>query len=130
MTFELSTLVLAALLAVVQLFLYAVPANREIGSDYLAGPRDEGVTLKGRTTARLQRAFANHMEGLVLFAVAVLVIAVAEKSFWLTQGAAVLYLLARIAYVPAYAFGWTPWRSVIWGVGFLATLVMLLAALF
>jgi uncharacterized MAPEG superfamily protein len=32
--------------------------------------------------------------------------------------------------VPAYAFGWAPWRSLIWAVGFLATLIMLLAALF
>ena len=130
MPLELSVLILAALLAVFQLFLYAVPANREIGSDYLAGPRDDGVTLKGRVTGRLQRAFNNHMEGLVLFAIGVVAVVLADKTSGLTAGAAVLYLLARIAYVPAYAYGWTPWRSVIWGVGFLATLVMLIAALF
>ena len=129
MPLELSVLILAALLAVFQLFLYAVPANREIGSDYLAGPRDDGVTLKGRVTGRLQRAFNNHMEGLVLFAIGVVAVVLADKTSGLTAGAAVLYLLARIAYVPAYAYGWTPWRSVIWGVGFLSTVAMLLAAL-
>ena len=39
------------------------------------------------------------------------------------------YLAARIAYVPAYALGLRPWRSAIWGVGFFATLTLLLAAL-
>ena len=41
----------------------------------------------------------------------------------------VFHLAARVLYIPAYAFGWTPWRSAIWGVGFLATLTMLIAAL-
>ena len=39
------------------------------------------------------------------------------------------YLAARILYIPAYALGWSPWRSLIWSVGLLATIVMLLAAL-
>ena len=29
----------------------------------------------------------------------------------------------------AYAFGWRPWRSAIWSVGFFATLTMIVAAL-
>jgi uncharacterized MAPEG superfamily protein len=33
-----------------------------------------------------------------------------------------------VLYVPAYAFGLVPWRSVIWLVGFLATLAMIAAA--
>ena len=129
MTPELHVLTLSALLAIVQLFLFAVPANREIGSDYLAGPRDEGVSIKGKTTGRLQRAFNNHMEGLVLYAIAALVLTVADKVSLFTHLCALAYLGARILYVPAYAWGWTPWRSVIWGVGFMATLLMLLAAL-
>jgi uncharacterized MAPEG superfamily protein len=128
LAFELTVLVLAALLAVVQLFLFAVPANLELGSTYLAGPRDEKRELGGRT-ARLQRAFNNHVEGLVLFTAAVVAVVLADKSFWLTQGAAAVYLAARIAYVPAYALGWNPGRSVIWGVGFFATLVLLIASL-
>jgi uncharacterized MAPEG superfamily protein len=30
-----------------------------------------------------------------------------------------------VLYVPAYAFGWNPWRSLIWAVGFLATVAMI-----
>jgi uncharacterized MAPEG superfamily protein len=129
MTLELQILGWAGLVAVVQLMLYAVPANREVGSDYLAGPRDEGVTLANPRTGRLQRAFLNHVEGLVLFTIATVVVVLGEKSTAFTQGCALAYLGARLLYVPAYAFGWTPWRSVIWAVGFFATILMLLAAL-
>ena len=129
MPIELTVLALAALLAVAQLFLFAIPANRELTSEYLAGPRDEKRELSPRT-ARLQRAFNNHMEGLLLFAIAVVAVVLGEKSSAVTGGAAVVYLLARVVYVPAYALGWNPGRSIIWGVGFVATLVMLLAALF
>jgi uncharacterized MAPEG superfamily protein len=34
-----------------------------------------------------------------------------------------------VLYVPAYAFGLSPWRSLIWAVGFLATTLMLVTAL-
>ena len=37
---------------------------------------------------------------------------------------------ARVLYVPAYAFGWSPWRSLIWAVGFIATLTMIVVSLF
>ena len=46
-----------------------------------------------------------------------------------TAACAWTYLIARILYVPAYAFGLVPWRSLIWMVGFGATTLMLLAAL-
>jgi len=66
---------------------------------------------------------------LILFTIAVVAIALSDQSTALTQTCAWVYLLARVLYVPAYAFDWVPWRSVIWGAGFFATLVMLIAAL-
>ena len=127
---ELQVLGWAAVLAMVQLIAFAIPANREIGSEWLAGPRDD--TPPGEMsvrTARLQRAFQNHVEGLVLFTPAVVAVAGLGASGWLTETCAVVYLLARIAYVPCYWAG-LPWvRSGVWAVGFFATLLMLLAAL-
>jgi hypothetical protein len=46
-----------------------------------------------------------------------------------TAACAFTYLVARVLYVPAYYFGWAPWRSLIWFVGFAATTLILLAAL-
>lgn len=131
MTLELQVLGWAGLLAIAQLVLFAIPANLEIGSAWLAGPRDDAppASMSART-ARLQRAFQNHVEGLVLFAPAVVLVTLGGASSGLTQTAAVAYLIARLVYVPVYAAG-TPWvRSGVWGVGFVATLVLYLAGLF
>ncbi len=128
MPVELTALALAALLQVVQLGLYGVAANLQAGPAYSLGPRDEQRPLTG-IAGRLQRALANHVEALILFAVAVVLVTLAGKASPLTAGCAWAYLGARILYVPAYAFSWSPWRSLIWTVGFLATLIMLVAAL-
>jgi uncharacterized MAPEG superfamily protein len=127
---ELTVLTLAALLQVVQFLLYAVPANRALGPGYTMSARDrEPSRPLGLRTARLGRAFENHFEGLVLFTVAVLVTELSGQNGPFTALCAWTYLVARVLYVPAYAFGWRPGRSLIWGLGFLATLLMLVAAL-
>jgi len=130
MTPELTALALAALLQVAQFAVFAVPANRELGVGYTSSPRDRPPSRPlSEVTARLQRALNNHFEGLILFTIAVLVVTLGQQSTPLTQTAAWIYLAARVLYVPAYALGWRPWRSGIWVVGFLATTVMLIAAL-
>lgn len=130
MTPELTVLALCGLLQAAQYALFAVPANRELGMGYTSSPRDRPPSRQlSIPTARLQRALANHFEALVLFTLAVVVVSLSGQSTPVTQTAAWLFLAARILYVPAYAFGWRPWRSAIWAVGWFATLTMLLAAL-
>lgn len=131
MTPELTALALAGLLQMVQILLMAVPANLEIGSQKLAGPRDEPGLMAGvsKGTGRLIRATTNHYEALILFTIAVVVVTLGPGSTPLTSACAWAYLAARLLYIPAYRFGWAPWRSVIWAVGWLATGLMLLAAL-
>jgi uncharacterized MAPEG superfamily protein len=130
MTPELTALTLAALLQVVQYALFAIPANRDLGVGYTSSARDRAPSRQlSVLSGRMQRAFNNHFEGLILFTIAVSVITLSNQSTQTTKFAAYSYLAARIAYVPAYAFGWRPWRSAIWFVGFLATLTMLVAAL-
>lgn len=127
---ELLALTLAALLQFAQYTVFAIPANIELGVGYTSSARDRPPSRQmSIRTGRLQRAMNNHFEGLILFTIAVLVVTLSNQSTQTTQVAAYTYLAARIAYVPAYAFGWRPWRSAIWFVGFLATLTMLVAAL-
>lgn len=131
MSTELTLLTYAALLQVVQFALMSIFANIELGTRVTLAPRD-GVNIADQLsprTGRLYRALNNHFEGLILFTIAVLVVTLSDQSMPLTQTCAWVYLVARILYVPAYAFGWVPWRSVIWFIGFSATLLMLLAAL-
>jgi uncharacterized MAPEG superfamily protein len=128
MTAELTALACAALLQVVQFAAYSITAQLQVGTAYAASPRDEPRELTG-VAGRLQRALDNHFEGLIMFTIAVIVVTLSDGSTAVTQMAAWVYLGARVLYVPAYALGWAPWRSLIWFVGFLATLLMLVLAL-
>ncbi|MBE9639073.1 MAPEG family protein [Salipiger mangrovisoli] len=129
MTPELLALTLATLLQLAQMALFSVLAQRQVGPRYAASPRDEGRSLTGRA-GRAQRAMNNHFEGLLLFAIAVFLVSYTDQGNSLTAVCALLYLVARVAYVPAYLFGWAPWRSLIWFAGYLATALMLLLVLF
>ncbi|WP_299151385.1 MAPEG family protein [uncultured Tateyamaria sp.] len=135
MTPELTALTLAALLQVVQFVLMAVPANLELGPGKTVSPRDRerlGGSLEDQLstrTARLYRALNNHFEGLILFTIACVVVTLTDQSTPFTAFCGYAYLIARIAYVPAYAFGLSPWRSYIWFVGLLATTSMLVSTL-
>lgn len=131
MTPELTALTLAALLQVVQFLLMSVPANMELGTSKTLSARD-GLNLQEQLSpksARLVRALNNHFEGLILFSIAVFVITYSDQGSGLTALLSFVYLIARVLYVPAYYFGWNPWRSVIWMAGFLATALMLVSAL-
>lgn len=130
MTPELTVLALAALLQVAQLALFAVPANMELGVGYTSSSRDRPPSGEmSIRTGRLQRAMNNHFEALILFTIAVIVVTLGDRASGFTATCAWAYLAARAAYVPAYWLGLRPWRSVIWAVGFFATVLMILAAL-
>lgn len=128
MTPELTVLALAAILQAAQIMLAGWSMNRDVGAEVNAGPRDTMPELSD-LTGRLRRAVSNHFEALVLFTIAAVVVTLSGAAGAATAVCAWIYLAARILYVPAYAFGWTPWRSVIFGVGATATMVMLIVAL-
>ena len=135
MTPELLALTIATLLQVFQFFLMAVPTNIELKPGKTLSPRDrdrmngEIQDLVSPRTARLIRAWENHFESLLLFAIACLVITFSDQTTMYTVGFSYLYVLARLFYIPAYAFGWVPWRSLFWMVGFFSIAAMLFAAL-
>jgi len=128
MTTELTLLGWTLVLALIQVMLPASARNRETGRDYNAGPRDEPGPPVGVITGRLRRAQANLYETLPLFAVAILIAHVADRDGALTLWGAWLYFLARIVYLPLYAFGIPYVRSMVWTVALLG-LIMVLAAI-
>lgn len=128
MSAETTALGLAALLQAVQIGLAGYTMHRDMGDEWNVGPRDTTPEFSP-LTGRLRRAVANHFESLALFTIAVVMISIEDRSTALTVLCAWLYLAARILYVPAYAFGWSPWRSVIWAAGFLPTMIMIIYAI-
>jgi uncharacterized MAPEG superfamily protein len=128
MTPELTVLALTALLQCLQFMINSDFANLQVGPKNAMGPRDKHIALTG-TAGRLQRAMNNHFEGLIFFTIAVVVVVLGDKTTGFSAICAWTYLGARILYIPAYTFAWTPWRSGIWAVGFFATMLMIVSAL-
>ncbi len=125
---ELTALAFAGILQVIQMALHIITHDAQVGIKTALSSRDKPITLTG-TTAPLQRAYNNHFESLAIFTIAVIVITLSNQSTPLTQNCAWAYVIARALYIPAYAFGLTPWRSIIWTVGIIAATIILLAAL-
>lgn len=127
MTQELWVLVGAAVLGLIMVLLPPVAAGASKGIGYFqwnAGPRDQPFDT-GPAADRLRRALNNFMETFVFFAVIVLALAFAQKSSNLSVWGAWLYIVARILYVPCYAFGITYVRSLVWGASLAGILMCL-----
>ncbi|SLN26667.1 MAPEG family protein [Pseudooctadecabacter jejudonensis] len=130
MTPDLTVLALAGLLQALQFGAYSVRANMDVGLGYSMSARDRAPSRPLSDQAgRLQRALNNHFEGLILFTLAVVCVELSDQNSAFTAACAFTYLGARLLYVPAYYFGLRPWRSVVWMVGFTATVLMLISAL-
>ena len=125
---------LAALAATAFIHLIAVGWSQkcltdDIGKDGNVAPRDGDLDLSVLTN-RLRRALANHTENIGPFIIAVVLVEFTDSNGWLTAIAAWVFVAARALYLPAYAFGWVPWRSLIYTIGLVATFAMIGRSLF
>ncbi len=125
---ETTVLILYGFLVIVTLLLQATGAMTQLGMGYLLSSRDENRTVSG-IAGRLDRALNNSIVAMVLFAPAVLLVTVTDKSTAQTVLAAQAFLLARVVYLPAYAFKLTGIRSLAWTVGLGATALLYFLAL-
>lgn len=127
---EFQLLGVAVLLGFVQLSWAAVAARRQQGLAWARGPRDEDRPVTG-VAARLERAFRNYMETFPLFAVAVFAnLTTDTKSAFASQlvwWGSLIYVGARIVYVPLYAAGVPGVRTLVWFISVLGLLAVTLA---
>lgn len=103
--------------------------TRDAGRRANLGTREGIEDRLSPLAQRLRRASANFTENVGPFIIAVVVLVLAGKTSALTAALAWIYVGARVLYVPAYALGWVPWRSVIWMAGLVATLALLVLGL-
>ena len=112
---ELTLLVWAAVLALVQAVVAVQGAMMQVGLATLAGNREGLPEIKG-WGGRAARAHRNMLENLVLFAALVLVSVVGGRTKATTLLGAQIFLYARIAYAVIYVAG-IPWlRTAVWAV--------------
>lgn len=113
----------SVVLLIAQIILQAT-SGYGLGSNYLAGPRDEEKKPPNVVSARLNRALRNYLETYAGFVALALALAVTGKTGGIGATGAIIWIVARVAFVPLYAFG-IPWlRTVVW-CGSLAGLVMM-----
>ena len=129
MTIELASLAWACLLAIVHIWLPISAKTRQYGMKWNMSARDEAQAPPSAMAGRLERAQANFYESFPLFAAAVLIVSVADlESRWTAIGA-MLWLGARVLYLPLYAFGVPVLRSLAWTASIAGLAMVLVPAL-
>ena len=128
MTSDLWALFAALVLASVQLSLSSILTLRQLGGAWVAGPRDQPRDVTG-ISGRFVRAHRNLLEILPQFAAALFLVHAAGAVGPLSASGAWLFVAARIAYVPAYAWAPIGTRPLCWLAAW-AGIVTILADLF
>src|SRR5215216_1638437 len=103
MTGDLWALAAAMLLATLQLTLSSVLTLRQLGGIWVAGSRDEPRAVTG-VSGRFVRAYRNLLEIFPQFVAALFLVHAAHAAGSLSVIGAWVFVIARLLYVPAYAF--------------------------
>ncbi|WP_137133789.1 MAPEG family protein [Rhizobium sp. FKY42] len=118
-------LVGSIVLLIVHIMLQGFLATRELGANWNAGPRDEGLKPQSPVAGRAERASLNYRE--TYPAVAALILALAfygdARGIGLIGGW--VWFLSRLAYIPLYLLGIPKIRSMVWTVSLVGVLMMI-----
>jgi uncharacterized MAPEG superfamily protein len=119
---ELICLELSVLLFIAHVVCQAVVAQGEFGQPFLFSPRDSQPAAKSVAHGRATRALANFVENYGAFvAMDLALIATGHTGGW----GAVVWLVARIVYLPLYLVGIPVVRTLCWTVSIIGLLMML-----
>ena len=113
----LSLIVASVALLFVHIGAQAIAATSELGSAWNAGPRDEGVRPQGVVAGRAERALRNYLETYAAFAVLAAALVASGRVDGIGFVGAVVWLIARIVYIPLYLAGIPYWRTLVWLAG-------------
>jgi uncharacterized MAPEG superfamily protein len=129
MSTELTVLAWGCLLALVHIFVAVRFKTRQYGMAWNSGARDEDLPPPRPLVGRLARAQANFFETFPIVAIAILVVEAAGRTDRLTAIGAILWLAARVVYLPLYAAGTPKVRTVVWLASMAGLALILQAAL-
>ena len=120
MTIEVSVAVATAVFTLLLVLTFALGAIGPLGLATIMGNREDAPKVTG-WVGRAQRAHGNALENLLPFAVIALAVQGANVSTELSQGAAVVFLFARLTHGISYLLGAKGVRTLAWNIGFAAT---------
>ena len=120
---EIAVLGWSVVLLLAQVLLQAV-STYDLGP-YLLGPRDDNRQSGNVMAGRLKRALENLLETYPAFVALALALAVTGKTGGIAATGAWVWLIARVVYVPLYAFGVPAVRTLAWVVSVVGLLMML-----
>ena len=130
MTTELSVLAWGCVLALVHIFAAAQVKTKQYGTSWNMGARDEELPPPNALVGRLTRAQANFFETFPLVIAAILIVQAAGLNSKWTAIGALLWLGARVIYLPLYAMGVPVVRTLVFMVSLVGLLMVLKPALF
>ncbi len=129
MTTELTVLAWGSVLAIVHVFAAVRVKTRQYGTKWNMSARDEELPPPEPIVGRLARAQANFYESFPIMVAAILIVSVARLETYWTAIGALVWLAARIVYLPLYAFGVPVVRSIAWTLSLVGIVMVLWPAL-
>ena len=129
MTTELVVLAWGCVLAFVHIFAAVRVKTRQYGTAWNMGARDEALPPPDPIVGRLARAQANYFETFPIAAAAILIVYSAGLHDRWTATGALIWLGARIVYLPVYALGIPKLRTLIFLISVVGIALVLKPAL-
>ncbi|MAD18479.1 MAG: MAPEG family protein [Alteromonadaceae bacterium] len=128
MTIILLCLLIAVLMPIIAKAPLTIAMNKEQGGYDNRYPRDQQKQLKG-FGARAAAAHANCFEALILFVPGALAVIATQSAGHLAQYSAIVFTAARFGYLCAYWFDMHVLRSILWAIGYIASLFLIWLAI-
>lgn len=125
LTTELAVLGWSIVLLFIHIGLQGQFATAERGLGWNAGARDGEAKPFGKFAGRAERALKNFQETYPAFVALALGLAVSGRSGGIAETGALLWSVARIAYIPLYLLGVPYVRSLAWLASLLGLILML-----
>jgi uncharacterized MAPEG superfamily protein len=121
---EIHVLAWSVALLLAQIVLQAVSIY-DLGPSYLLGPRDQEQESRNPVAGRLKRALENLLETYPAYIALALALAITGKAGGIAATGAWVWLLARVVYLPLYAFGVPALRTLAWCISIVGLVMML-----
>ncbi|MCJ2012400.1 MAPEG family protein [Methylobacterium sp. J-076] len=126
---EMIVLGLSVVLLVVHIALQGATVTRERGTDWNMGARDGAGAPLGVLAGRASRALDNYKETWPALIAMALALAVTGRTGGVGAVGALVWLAARLVYIPLYLAGIPVWRTLVYVVS-MAGLAMMVVRLF